>query len=33
MFPHSWKFVLAAALFTSVPAFAQDLKDQLAYCS
>jgi len=33
MFPMNSKFVLAAALFISLPAFAVDPKDQQAYCS
>jgi hypothetical protein len=33
MFIDSWKFVMASALFVSIPLFAADSKDQLAYCS
>ena len=33
MFLDNWKFVLTSALLMSLPGFAADQKDQLAYCS
>ena len=33
MFVNHWKIVMVAALFTTVPALAQNTNDQLAYCS
>ena len=33
MFVNHWKMVMAAALFMAVPAVAQNMNDQLAYCS
>ncbi len=33
MFLNGWKWGIACALFSTVPALAADLKDQLAYCS
>jgi len=33
MFPNPWKWALGVALFTSLPVLAQNVSDQLAYCS